>query len=72
MTLYDYMRKHDLSDDEMADRVGRNLIGPFGIKKLKYAERGASLEVALRIEKVTAGDVPASSLVARRERAAAG
>ncbi|MCJ2051693.1 hypothetical protein [Methylobacterium sp. J-070] len=55
MRLIDYMRSENLDDIAMAKRVGR--ITAHGIRKLKYGERGPSIEVAIRIEEVTQGSV---------------
>jgi hypothetical protein len=55
MRLIDYMRSKNLDDSAMAERVGG--ISAHGIRKLKYGERGPSIEVAIRIDEVTAGTV---------------
>lgn len=55
MRLIDYMRAEKLSDSAMAQRVGG--ISEHGIRKLKYGERGPSIEVAIRINEVTAEKV---------------
>lgn len=55
MKLIDYMRSENIDDAAMAQRVGD--ITAFGIRKLKYGERGPSIEVAIRINKVTNGKV---------------
>lgn len=56
MRLIEYMKLRELSDDAMAALVGG--ITAHGIRKIKYGERSASLEIALRIEAVTEGAVP--------------
>lgn len=53
MKLIDYMRSENLDDAAMAARAGG--ITGHGIRKLKYGERGPSIEVAIRIGEVTAG-----------------
>lgn len=55
MRLIDYMRSQNLGDAAMAKRVGG--ITGHGIRKLKYGERGPSIETAIRIEAVTDGQV---------------
>ncbi|WP_264045588.1 hypothetical protein [Methylobacterium flocculans] len=55
MRLIDYMRSENLDDAAMAARVGG--ITEHGIRKLKYGERGPSIEVAIRIGEATAGQV---------------
>ena len=55
MRLIDYMRSQNLDDAAMAERVGG--ITGHGIRKLKYGERGPSIETAIRIEAVTDGQV---------------
>lgn len=55
MRLIDYMRSENLDDAAMAALVGG--ITEHGIRKLKYGERGPSIEVAIRIGEVTAGQV---------------
>ncbi len=55
MRLIDYMRSEHLDDSAMAERVGG--ITAHGIRKLKYGERGPSIEVAIRIDAVTEGNV---------------
>lgn len=55
MKLIDYMRSENLDDAAMAARVGG--ITEHGIRKLKYGERGPSIEVAIRIGDVTGGVV---------------
>ncbi|MCJ2009777.1 hypothetical protein [Methylobacterium sp. J-092] len=55
MRLIDYMRSENLDDAAMADRVGG--ITEHGIRKLKYGERGPSIEVAIRIDSVSGGKV---------------
>lgn len=49
------MRSQNLDDAAMAERVGG--ITGHGIRKLKYGERGPSIETAIRIEAVTDGQV---------------
>ena len=49
------MRAQNLDDSAMAERVGG--IMAHGIRKLKYGERGPSIEVAIRIDEVTSGEV---------------
>lgn len=49
------MRSENLDDAAMAARVGG--ITEHGIRKLKYGERGPSIEVAIRIGEATAGQV---------------
>lgn len=61
MKLIDYMRTHSLDDEAMAALVGG--ITSHGIRKLKYHERNPSLEVAIRIEAVTNGQVRALDLM---------
>ncbi|MEP9376173.1 hypothetical protein ABLE91_05625 [Aquabacter sp. CN5-332] len=61
MKLLDYMRDQKLDDEAMASLVGG--ITSHGIRKLKYGERNASLEVAMRIEGATGGLVRPSDLV---------
>lgn len=61
MKFIEYMRANQLDDEAMAERVGS--ITSHGIRKLKYGERKPSLVVAVRIEKVTAGAVPASEWI---------
>lgn len=55
MRLIDYMRSENLDDAAMAERVGG--ITAHGIRKLKYGERGPSIETAIRINEATAGSV---------------
>ena len=55
MRLIDYMRSENLDDAAMAALVGG--ITEHGIRKLKYGERGPSIEVAIRIGEVTVGQV---------------
>lgn len=55
MRLIDYMRSENLDDAAMAALVGG--ITEHGIRKLKYGERGPSIEVAIRIGEATAGQV---------------
>ena len=55
MRLIDYMRSENLDDAAMAALVGG--ITEHGIRKLKYGERGPSIEVAIRIGAATAGQV---------------
>jgi hypothetical protein len=61
MKLIDYMRSNDLDDEAMAGRVG--IVTAHAIRKLKYGERKPSLAVAVKIEEVTAGAVPAAHWV---------
>jgi len=61
MKLIEYMRANALDDETMAVRVGS--ITSHGIRKLKYGERKPSLAVAVRIEAVTEGAVPASEWI---------
>ena len=49
------MREQGLDDAAMASRVGD--ITEHGIRKLKYGERGPSIETAIRINEVTDGEV---------------
>lgn len=49
------MRSENLDDAAMAALVGG--ITEHGIRKLKYGERGPSIEVAIRIGEVTTGQV---------------
>lgn len=49
------MRSENLDDAAMAERVGS--ITAHGIRKLKYGERGPSIEAAIRINEATAGEV---------------
>lgn len=51
MRLIDYMRAEGIDDDAMAERVGD--ITAHGIRKLKYGERGPSIETAIRINAAT-------------------
>ncbi|GAA0278552.1 hypothetical protein LNAOJCKE_4579 [Methylorubrum aminovorans] len=55
MRLIDYMRAERLDDVTMALRVGG--ITQHCIRKLKYGERGPSLQTAIRIHEVTSGTV---------------
>lgn len=55
MKLIDFMRSENLDDAAMAVRVGG--ITEHGIRKLKYGERGPSIEVAIRIGNATDGKV---------------
>ncbi|HJE24948.1 MAG TPA: hypothetical protein K8W01_14930 [Methylorubrum populi] len=55
MKLIDYMRAEKLDDVTMARRVGG--ITQHCIRKLKYGERGPSLQTAIRIHEVTSGIV---------------
>lgn len=68
MTLLDYMRERKISEQAMAELVGG--ISRFGIRKLMYGERNASLRIAARIQEVTGGAVAAISLVKREKDAA--
>lgn len=61
MKLLDYMRQNKVDDEAMAALVGG--ITAHGIRKLKYGERNASLEVAMRIERATRGAVRPADLV---------
>ena len=49
------MRSANLDDAAMAESVGG--ITAHGIRKLKYGERGPSIETAIRIDEVTDGKV---------------
>lgn len=66
------MRSENLDDAVMAQRVGG--ITAHGIRKLKYGERGPSIETAIRIHEATAGSVGLSDwardVTARTEEAA--
>jgi hypothetical protein len=55
MLLKDFMRAEDLSDSEMAEKIGD--ISEFGVRKLRFRTRGPSVRVAARIEEVTGGKV---------------
>ncbi|QDI81667.1 hypothetical protein E8E01_15045 [Methylorubrum populi] len=61
MRLIDYMRSENLDDAAMAQRVGG--ITAHGIRKLKYGERGPSIDTAIRINEATAGSVGLSDWV---------
>ncbi|GJE79649.1 hypothetical protein CJNNKLLH_0975 [Methylorubrum thiocyanatum] len=49
------MRSKNLDDAAMAERVGG--ITAHGIRKLKYGERGPSIETAIRINEATNAEV---------------
>ncbi|ACS42389.1 hypothetical protein [Methylorubrum extorquens] len=64
MKLIDYMRAERLDDVTMALRVGG--ITQHCIRKLKYGERGPSIETAIRIQEVTSGSVGLSDWARKR------
>lgn len=53
MLLKIWMRSEGLSDAEMADRIGG--ISAFGVRKLRFRQRGPSIRVAARIEAISSG-----------------
>lgn len=55
VSLKAWMRSELLTDAEMAERIGG--ISKFGVRKLRFRQRGPSIRVAARIEMVTAGQV---------------
>jgi plasmid maintenance system antidote protein VapI len=53
-TLDAYMRKHGISDGEMAERVGRDRTR---VNRIRRGLERPSLEMAVRLERVTGGAV---------------
>lgn len=60
MLLKDFMRREDLTEKDLAEKIGG--ISEFGVRKLRYRERGPSIRVALRIHEITGGLVGTADL----------
>jgi len=60
MLLKDWMRREALTDSEMAERIGS--ISLFGVRKLRFRQRGPSIRVAARIEEISGGMVRSADL----------
>lgn len=57
------MRREDVSDAEMASRIGGVSAG--WVRKLRFKDRTPSLRVAARIEVVTSGEVRSVDLLSK-------
>ena len=62
MTLAEYLRNYDLTDEEFAKRL-RIATSPFAVKKWRYGERTPRLPMLLEIEQATGGDVTPSDFM---------
>ena len=60
MLLKHWMRSELLTDAELAERIGE--ISEFGVRKLRFRQRGPSIRVAARIEEISGGKVRAPDL----------
>lgn len=68
MVLGRWMRIAGLSDRQMAEKVGG--ISISGIRKLRYRERGPSIQVAARIAEISAGKVTFADMLPLKSRSA--
>ncbi|KQO76450.1 hypothetical protein [Methylobacterium sp. Leaf88] len=60
MLLKDWMRTAEIDDAVLAERIGD--ISIFGVRKLRFRQRGPSIRVAARIEEISGGMVRAADL----------
>ncbi|GJD73119.1 hypothetical protein [Methylobacterium goesingense] len=60
MLLKDWMRTSEIDDAGLAERIGD--ISVFGVRKLRFRQRGPSIRVAARIEEISGGMVRAPDL----------
>ena len=60
MLLKDWLRTSEIDDAGLAERIGD--ISVFGVRKLRFRQRGPSIRVAARIEEISGGMVRASDL----------
>jgi hypothetical protein len=60
MLLKDWMRTTETDDAGLAEQIGD--ISVFGVRKLRFRQRGPSIRVAARIEAISGGMVRAADL----------
>lgn len=60
MLLKDWMRDAEITDAGLAEQIGA--ISVFGVRKLRFRQRGPSIRVAARIEEISCGMVRVADL----------
>ncbi|KQT17714.1 hypothetical protein ASG40_16975 [Methylobacterium sp. Leaf399] len=67
MLLKEWMRSEGFDDAAVAEKVG---LSRFGVRKLRFRERGPSIRVAARIEAISGGKVRSPDLEPVKRRSA--